>query len=119
MQDMTERGPRAQIKALRARMGEAIKRDRQVRLPGAGAVRRAPDARGHDVARADVTLQRHPVDGNAFTQYVSRGPGEMRDDRGVQPCQPVEQAGLADVGPAGQHDGHAVPEQGALPGAGP
>ncbi len=51
---------------------------------------------------------------DVFAQHIARGAGNLGDDGGLVTGQPVQQAGLAGIGAAGDHHGHAVAQQAAL-----
>ena len=59
-------------------------------------------------------MKRHAVDVDALAQHIARGAGNRRDDRGVVAREPIQQARLAGVRPAGDDDGHAFAQQPAL-----
>ena len=58
--------------------------------------------------------QRNAADLDLRLHGVARRPGDRRDDRHRVARQLVEQARLADVGPADEHDGEALAQQRAL-----
>ncbi|MNP62695.1 hypothetical protein D3C76_1580050 [compost metagenome] len=61
-------------------------------------------------------MQRHAIDVDMFTKYVAGSTGNFRHDRCFTPGQRIEQAGFTGIRTTGNHHGHAVAEQGALPG---
>ncbi|MNP58921.1 hypothetical protein D3C76_1538800 [compost metagenome] len=61
-------------------------------------------------------MQRHAVDVDMFAQDIPGGAGDIGNDGRFPPGQLVQQARLAGVRPAGDDHGHAVTQQGALPG---
>ena len=63
-------------------------------------------------------VQRQAVDVDLLAQHVAGGAGDVGDDGRLPPGQGIEQARLAGVGLAGEHDVHALAHQLALPGGG-
>ena len=61
-------------------------------------------------------VQGQAVDVYAFAQHVARGARDGGDDGRVVPREAIQQAGLAGVGPPGQHHGETVAQQPSLAG---
>ncbi|MOA58215.1 hypothetical protein D3C78_1825690 [compost metagenome] len=51
-----------------------------------------------------------------FAKHVTGGTGNFRYDRCFTPGQGIEQAGFAGIRTTGNDHGHAVTQQGTLPG---
>ncbi|MNH25573.1 hypothetical protein D3C79_855750 [compost metagenome] len=61
-------------------------------------------------------MQGHAVDVDMFAQDVPGSTGNVGDNGRLTSGQNVEQARLAGIRPTGDHYGHAITQQGPLPG---
>ena len=69
-------------------------------------------------ARRVVQLHRDAADGRGLAHQVARGAGDVGDDGAVLFQQAIEQAALADVGPADDGQREPLPHQAAIAEAG-
>ena len=82
---------------------------------------RASDALGLDLVRRVAQprrvqdVQRQPVDLDALAQHVARRARNGGHDRGLVAGEAIEQAGLAGVRPARDHEREPIAQQRALP----
>jgi hypothetical protein len=101
-----------------ARVGGIVHRQHKVRagkfVPGTLDTQPLDFIAGIAQAGGIHQVERNPVDLDGFAQRVARGARNRRDDRPLHAREPIEQAGLADIGPASEHHLDPGPQQASL-----